>query len=68
VWQGNRTRSSIDWRRADTRRRIESEDIIDRADLAMYRAKGQGCSSVVFFEPTRSGPLPITNAQKPSSV
>ena len=45
-----------------------AEDIIHRADLAMYLAKGQGCSSVVFFEPTRSGPLPITNVQKPSSV
>ena len=47
---------------------LKAEDIIHRADLAMYLAKGQGCSSVVFFEPTRSGPLPITNVQKPSSV
>ena len=46
----------------------KAEDIIHRADLAMYLAKGQDCSSVVFFEPTRSGPLPITNVQKPSSV
>ena len=29
-----------------------AEDVIHLADLAMYRAKGQGQSSVVFFEPT----------------
>jgi diguanylate cyclase (GGDEF)-like protein len=38
-----------------------AEDIIHHADVAMYRAKGQDCSSVVFFEPTRI-------LQKPSSV
>ena len=30
----------------------EAEEIIHHADLAMYRAKGQDQSSVVFFEPT----------------
>jgi diguanylate cyclase (GGDEF)-like protein len=29
-----------------------AEEVIHHADLAMYRAKGQGQSSVVFFEPT----------------
>ena len=29
-----------------------AEEVIHLADLAMYRAKGQGQSSVVFFEPT----------------
>jgi GGDEF domain-containing protein len=29
-----------------------AEEIIHHADLAMYRAKGQDQSSVVFFEPT----------------
>jgi GGDEF domain-containing protein len=29
-----------------------AEEVIHHADLAMYRAKGQGKSSVVFFEPT----------------
>jgi diguanylate cyclase (GGDEF)-like protein len=31
-----------------------AEEVIHRADLAMYRAKGQDQSSVVFFEPTTS--------------
>jgi GGDEF domain-containing protein len=29
-----------------------AEEVIHHADLAMYRAKGQDQSSVVFFEPT----------------
>lgn len=45
-----------------------AEDIIHHADLAMYRAKSLGCSSVAFFEPTSSAPPRISNVQKPSSV
>jgi diguanylate cyclase (GGDEF)-like protein len=35
------------------------EEIIHNADLAMYRAKGQDLSSLVFFEPTASHPRQI---------
>jgi diguanylate cyclase (GGDEF)-like protein len=34
----------------------KAEEIIHHADLAMYRAKGQDRSSVVFFEPTATLP------------
>ena len=34
----------------------KAEEIIHHADLAMYRAKGQDRSSVVFFEPTATFP------------
>ena len=34
----------------------DAEEIIHHADLAMYRAKGQDGSSVVFFEPKETGP------------
>jgi diguanylate cyclase (GGDEF)-like protein len=44
-----------------------AEDIIHHADLAMYRAKGLDCPSVVFFEPTESNALPIANFHEPSS-
>ena len=33
-----------------------TEEIIHKADLAMYRAKGQGQSSLVFFEPATTQP------------
>lgn len=36
-----------------------AEEIIHNADLAMYRAKGQDRSSLVFFEPTASHPRQI---------
>ena len=35
------------------------EEIIHNADLAMYRAKGQDLSSLVFFEPTASHPRQV---------
>ena len=44
-----------------------AEDIIHHADLAMYRAKGLDCPSVVFFEPTESSLLPTANLPKSSS-
>ena len=34
----------------------DAEEIIHHADLAMYRAKGQDGSSIVFFEPKETGP------------
>ena len=43
----------------------KAEDIIHRADLAMYLAKGQDCSSVVFFEPTKNSQRQIATPQKP---
>ena len=39
----------------------KAEEIIHHADLAMYRAKGQDQSSVVFFEPTATYPQQIVN-------
>jgi diguanylate cyclase (GGDEF)-like protein len=33
---------------------VTAEEIIHNADLAMYRAKGQGQSSLVFFEPAKN--------------
>ena len=38
---------------------ISPEDIIHNADLAMYRAKSQDQSSLVFFEPGQSHPRQI---------
>ena len=35
----------------------DAEEIIHHADLAMYRAKGQEGSSIVFFEPKETGPM-----------
>ena len=40
-----------------------TEEIIHHADLAMYRAKGQDRSSLVFFEPAANYPQPIINLQ-----
>ena len=34
----------------------DAEEIIHHADLAMYRAKGQDGSSIVFFEPKETDP------------
>ena len=38
-----------------------AEEIIHHADLAMYRAKGQDQSSLVFFEPAANYPQQIVN-------
>ena len=40
-----------------------TEEIIHHADLAMYRAKGQDRSSLVFFEPAANYPQQIINLQ-----
>ena len=34
----------------------DAEEIIHHADLAMYRAKGEAGSSIIFFEPNETGP------------
>ena len=39
----------------------DAEDVIHHADLAMYRAKGQDQSSVLFFEPTATYTQQIVN-------
>ena len=41
-----------------------AEEVIHHADLAMYRAKGQDQSSVLFFEPTATYTQQIVNQQK----
>jgi GGDEF domain-containing protein len=38
-----------------------ADEIIHHADLAMYRAKGQDQSSVVFFEPTTTHRQQVIN-------
>jgi diguanylate cyclase (GGDEF)-like protein len=43
-------------------------EVIHHADLAMYRAKSQDQSSVVFFEPTRTYPQQIANLQGPRTA
>jgi diguanylate cyclase (GGDEF)-like protein len=40
---------------------IAAEEIIENADLAMYAAKSQPASSLVFFEPTATYPQRIAN-------
>jgi diguanylate cyclase (GGDEF)-like protein len=36
----------------------DAEEIMHHADLAMYRAKGQDGSSIIFFEPSKTGVKP----------
>ncbi|MGA7546414.1 MAG: GGDEF domain-containing protein [Methyloceanibacter sp.] len=41
---------------------VTTEEVIHHADLAMYRAKGQDHSSLVFFEPTADYPEKLIKA------
>jgi GGDEF domain-containing protein len=43
----------------------KAEEIIHHADLAMYRAKSEDRSSVVFFEPTATYPQETVDLQNP---
>ncbi len=46
----------------------KAEEIIHHADLAMYRAKGEERSSVVFFEPSQRHEQQLVNGQNPHST